>query len=71
MAKETLNLLGCTTKMKDDIEGLNYPRRDAKFQERLRTFRDTQVIFKITLFIFKKNLSEKTIKNVVATRSGR
>lgn len=43
LAKETLTLLGCTAKMKDEIESLNYPRRDAKFQERMRTFRDVQL----------------------------
>ena len=39
--KETLNLLGCVSGIKDDP--INYPRYDFNYQERLKTFRGIQV----------------------------
>ena len=41
--KETLNLLGCVSGMKDEFDPINYPRYDFNYQERLKTFRGIQV----------------------------
>ena len=60
LAKETLNLIICgTSGMKisdEEKETLNYPRYDAKYQERLKTFQGNKSYQFMLSKILSRNL---------------